>query len=329
LSIDVFKNSGITDKGEWYDIAAAEITYLFPIANLTNRSIANIRVYRKTGLSTLTLTGNFLNSANSILSTFTTVDTDTGSTANYSEIIAPVPAGATRMRLTASAPAYVFVQPSQLAPFGPLNATIFTTSQSITVDSTVSFALLGGGGSGGSRTDNSSHRGGGGGSGYLTSGTVNAGTYTLTIGTGAPGSTSPTTGGTSSFSTFNALGGSPGAPGSFNGAGGTGGAGGSGGGQGANINVANSAGSGGINGNNGNPGGAGSGTPAVLFTSGPGGSGGTGGGAYAGGSGATNGGAGGGSANGAGGGGAGSASSGAPAAGGAGGAGALWILFPQ
>ena len=317
-----------TSEVVWYDSQLADQTSIYSIIGLGNKDLASIKVYSKTGLLTAVATGSFLSGAGAVLSGFTTVDTDTGSTVNYSEIQAVIPAGTARISFSTNIPAFVSVEYLKLSIAPTINPTRYSTSGSITVNNSFSFALLGGGGSGGSRTDNSSHRGGGGGSGFLTTGTLAAGTYSFVPAAGAPASTTPSTGGTSNFSTFSAAGGNGGQPGSFNGAGGAGGNGGSGGGGGANVNSTSSFGIGGFNGNGGTggttPNGTGSGVSTGLFTSvAPSGVG-SGGGAYAGGSGAGN--AGGGSANGFGGGGGGAASSGAPGAGGAGGAGALWIL---
>jgi hypothetical protein len=342
MAINVYKRQGIQDKGEWYDLASTSISYVFPVLNLVDRALVHVKAYSKTGTNTPIITGSFSNEAGSpVGSPFTTVDTDTGSTANFSELIVAVPAGATRINLQASIACFAFVQPSQLAPFAPLNPTLFTTSQSITVGDTSPFTLIGGGAGGGGGGTSSYWYSGGGGSGYLTFGSVNAGTYTLTIGTGgAGGNVGGGAGGTSSFSTFNALGGNPGATASGNGTGATGGSGGSGGGGGANSNTG-VAGNGGTNGGNGNggtgsSGGAGSGVAALRFTAGAGGNGdqgyGNGGGIYAGGgggsirSGGTTAGQ---PANGVGGGGGSSRSnsSGGVTVGGAGGSGALWIIL--
>jgi hypothetical protein len=344
MAINVYKRQGIQDKGEWYDLASNAISYVFPVLNLVDRALVHVKAYSKTATNTPIITGSFSDeSGNPVGSPFTTVDTDTGSTANFSELIVAVPVGATRINLQTTIACFAFVQPSQLAPFAPLNPTLFTTSQSITVGDTSPFTLLGGGAGGGGAGNASYFHAGGGGSGYLTFGSVNAGTYTLTIGVGgAGGSGGGGAGGTSSFSTFNALGGNPGGVGSSNGNGSTGGSGGSGGGGGANQSPSKATGNGGTNGaagntgNNANPGGAGSGVAALRFTAGDGGLGadsnrpGLGGGIYAGGGGgnldspSTAGGA----ANGFGGGG-GSAKSNSQSArtGGAGGSGALWIIL--
>lgn len=251
MAIDIFKNSGITDKGEWYDIAAPEIFYFFRIGNISARQIAIIRCYVKTGLSTLTITGSFVNDVNDILGTFTTLDNDTGSTVNYSEVITAVPTGTTKVRLSSTSPAFVFIQPIQTSPFAPLTAQVYQTSQSITLANSASVALLGGGGSGGSAV-NSSRNPGGGGSGFLTHGTINAGTYTLTVGAGGPvvgGESAGASGGATTFSTFNAAGG-----------GGGGFASGASGGSGGGFQ-----GDGGWGGNSG-AGGTGSGVTPNLFT---------------------------------------------------------------
>jgi hypothetical protein len=338
LAIDIFKNSGITDSGEWYDIAAPEIFYFFRIGNLTSRSIAIVRAYIKTGLSTLSITGSFTNDANDILGTFTTVESDTGSTVDYSEIITAIPAGATKVRLSATSPAFVFIRPIQVSPFAPLTAQVYQASQSITLANSASIALLGGGGSGGGG-NSSSRNPGGGGSGYLTHGTVNAGTYTLSIGAGAPvtGADSGSSGGTSTFSTFNAAGGSGGG---FA-AGGAGGSGGSAGAPSPGADGGWGGNSGGSTGGGGGAGGAGSGVAPNLFIVTSANRGITGsqatsaGGLYGGGAGGSNTGNNGGTAiysggsalpGTGGGGGGGKTWNSASVTGGAGGSGALWVL---
>lgn len=85
--------------------------------------------------------------------------------------------------------------------------TTVATSGSVTFTEETSFALFGGGGGGGNTVNGTSSykpRSRGGGSGYVTFGTLPAGTYTLSLGAGGGGNTN---GGTSTFSTFSAAGG--------------------------------------------------------------------------------------------------------------------------
>jgi hypothetical protein len=325
MSINVYKRAGIAEKAEWYDLASPDVIYIFPIANLPSRALAEVRIYSKNGTSTLIATGAFLNDSNTVLSSFTTFDTDTGSSSGYSEAIIPVPSGATRIRLgVAGGTAFAYVRPLDLSPFPPLTPIRYITSQSITVNNTSSFALLGGGAGG----QGGGNHGGGGGSGYLLNGNVSPGTYTLTI--GAAGN-DRANGGGSSFAGSNASGGAI-----SNSEPRAGGAGGSGGG-GSTFN--GQGGAGGFNGNAGQSGGfaggSGSGVTANLFvpalaggaggTTTSGNSAGMGGGTYAGGGGggSSNLGQVGRSANGSGGGGGGGSGG---AAGGSGAAGAFWLL---
>lgn len=319
MAISVFSSKSVFDKGEWHDIVSPEISYIFPLVNLPTRAFVNVRAYSKTGNNTIIVNGSFLNDSNVVLSTFQTVDTDTGSSANFSEFLAPVPSGATKISFGAGLPCFVFAQPIQLSPFPPLTPIKYTTSQSISVSNTSNFTVLGGGGGGGN------YIAGGGGSGYIASGTVNAGTSTLTIGSGGNAGGN---GGASSFAGTNASGGiSP--AGSQ-----AGGAGGSGGGAGSNSG---NGGTGGFNGNSGTggnqPNGAGSGVAANMFTSSVGGQpgttvagegGGKGGGVYAGGGGGSTATGAATAGNGSGGGGGGASASNSSARGGA--AGALWLL---
>ena len=116
MAINVLKLQNIQDKGEWYDIASTAISYIFPVRNLVDRSIIQVRGYSKTGTATPVITGSFSNSSGTqVGSTFTTQDPDTGSTANFSEIVVAVPTGAARITLSSNISAFVYVQPSQTA----------------------------------------------------------------------------------------------------------------------------------------------------------------------------------------------------------------------
>jgi len=162
-----------------------------------------------------------------------------------------------------------------------------TSTQSVTLTKTYDAILIGGGGAGGGTSDTlgpngGGSGGGGGGSGYLTIGTVTPGTYTATVGAGAPetatGSFNGTDGGTTSIAGLTAAGGQGGTSGAQTvaGDGGDGGSGGGGGGSRTSDSSTQNA-PGGINGNDGedgegtNPGVGGSGSgfdpnPNLLLT---------------------------------------------------------------
>jgi hypothetical protein len=279
-----------TSEIGWYDIAIASTVYAYDIPDFGTKNLIAVKGYSKNGTSTPVVNIGFLNSAGTSVGTGSTADVDTGSTANDSEITLAVPADAARITLNSATTCFVSIEFIKLFAAPALNPVVYTTSQTVAISGTSSFAILGGGGGGGGGGNSA----GGGGSGYLTTGTINAGSYSLTIGAAGNGGggSAGGAGGTSSFSTFNAAGGSGGAISN-----GIGGAGGSGGG-GGNTNSLNG-GAGGFNGNSGTSGnfsgGAGSGVAAVLFspaTAAAGGvasssqGGGRGGGAYGGGGGA-------------------------------------------
>lgn len=133
-----------------------------------------------------------------------------------------------------------------------LSLVFYTTSQSITVTGSTQFLMSGGGGggAGGFFTTNGWN---GGGSGYITSGTVSAGTYSLVVGAGGlgvPYGQTTSSGGATTFAGYTANGGAGGDQG---------GAGGSGAGGGTGLGAGSSAGTyGGTNGANGATGIAGS-----------------------------------------------------------------------
>lgn len=174
----------------------------------------------------------------------------------------------------------VFTDPSAaIDPESTTEIISITTTQSITTNKTFTAYVFGGGGGGDSYSQNANVRAGGGGSGYFSTGTLVAGTYTATIGSGGG---SGGDGGTSTIGTITAIGGK-GASGS------SGGDGGSGGGNAGN--------NGGFQGSTPSAGGTGSGvavpqntveTQASLIPATVGGLIGAGGGIYAGGGGASN-----------------------------------------
>ena len=258
MSVNVLSRTGAVEKGQWCDLVTSAIDYIFPLNNVRANILVRVTAYSKSGLVTPTVNVTLLNASNVVVKTFTTVDTDRGSTTNYSEIITDVPVTATQIRLNAGTPSYVYAELIDLSPYPPLTAVAYTTSQNIIVAETSSFALIGGGGVG-RGWQSSSGPGGGGGSGRLVYGTVNAGTWPLVIGAGGiqSGNSNPS-GGASTFAGSTANGGDA-APG------GGGGAGGSGGGWSTQTNGV-AGGAGGFNGNSGpGGGGAGSGVTANWF----------------------------------------------------------------
>ena len=256
MAINIYKTASQVNKGEWYDIAVANDTYTFPIANFATNALVLFRAYSKAGNATPIFNVSLLDSSNGTLKSVAMVDVDSGSTVNFSEVITEVPAAAVRFRLSSSAPIFLFAQPIQLSPYPPLTPIRYLTSQEITLSSAAEVALLGGGGGGGGTTSAGALAGGGG-SGYMTTGNLVPGTYTMTIGLGGAGSTGTgSSGGTTSIGSLTAAGGNGGQRA------GNGGSGGSGGGVGSSGAAA------GFNGNSGQTtggrtGGAGSGAQAA------------------------------------------------------------------
>jgi len=145
-----------------------------------------------------------------------------------------------------------------------ISTTIISTTQSVTLTEETPVILIGGGGGGGAGDGNGNGGvgGGGGGSGFLTIGTLSAGTYTATIGAGGAGGAieqDGSTGGTTSIGALSANGGGGGergiAAGYSGGGGGDGGSGGGGGGSTDRSTTARGGGSGGGNGADGQEGG--------------------------------------------------------------------------
>lgn len=275
---------------------------------------------------TPTGTIKFIGSSANVLLSTSLGDNDTGNSNNTGSKIIRVTQDFTDIWLELNTPSWVWVENNQEYEVAPTITTLgYTASQSIIFNEKTFGFIIGGGGGGGRAWEG----GGGGGSGYITSVTIDPGTYTLTVGAG--GSTGASTsagtaGNQTALGTFTANGGNPGGgSGNGSGGGGTGGSGGGGGGGGGS--------SGGSNGGNGGSawagGGTGSGQAVPVWTT-PGSAGGSSGagGLYAGGGGGPgNNGSNGGSATagtGGGGGGGGRADSGSTA--GAGGSGGLWVL---
>ena len=257
MSVNVLSRTGAVEKGQWCDLVTSAIDYIFPLNNVRANVLIRVTAYSKSGLVTPTVGVVLLDATNTVVKTTSTVDTDRGSATNYSEIITDVPVTATQIRLNANTPSYVYAELIDLSPYPPLTAVTYTTSQTVIVGQTSSFAIIGGGGVG-RGWQSSSGPGGGGGSGRLAYGTVNAGSWPLVIGAGGiqSGNSNPG-GGATTFAGSTANGGDA--------AGGGGGAGGSGGGW--STQTANAVGgAGGFNGNSGpSGGGTGSGVVANWF----------------------------------------------------------------
>jgi len=146
----------------------------------------------------------------------------------------------------------VFMQ-AEYSPSQTNYATLIAlnSTQSVTIASDNTPAvIIGAGGGGGGSSSGINRGGGGGGSGYIDTGTIAAGTYTFTAGAGGTGGSGGdnvgATGGTSSFSTLSATSGLGGSGSNTGDA--AGGNGGSGGGTGWGAGAINTIGSGGSNG---------------------------------------------------------------------------------
>jgi hypothetical protein len=326
----------------WYRIPSGASGTGFNAPELAGRDFAKFTFFSsesaQTPITTVTFSDLALPTPTTVV--HTSLDYDSGATSNVSELIVAIPSAAKYILFSpqASYTVYVKAEYTKVSYNPGIAPTRYTASQTVVVTRPSFAVLLGGGGSG---WGGSNGFGSGGGSGYITTGSVAAGSYPLVIGAGGPATqNSPNShGGSTTFAGLTALGGrGPSAAANA----GAGGAGGSGGGGGANGGPAG--GAGGFNGNSGAAsqagGGAGSGVVAPVFqaaTSGGGGGGlggGAGGGVYAGGGGGGGAGGnnngfvgGGGSANGFGGGGGGHGIWGisSSANGGAGRGGAMWI----
>jgi hypothetical protein len=330
MSIETLKEnkSSVT----WHNLETVGQTYLFAASFLPSSGFLDVKAYPQSGLSTLLVNVAILDENLNPLFSGSTFDLDTGSTVNFSQRTYNLSPTAKFISLTApTAAAYVSIEYRKFSA-NPLNPIKYTASQTVVVGYASNFVLLGGGGGGGG-ANSGNQRACGGGSGYLATGTVSPGTYSLTIGSGGAGGTSGGVGGTGGVSTFNAVTANGGIGGTMYGTGANkGGNGGSGGGGSSGGNGGSNGGSGSGGGDN-NPG-SGSGVSATLFTPGSGGAGGSpgqGGGLYGGGGGGTLGvnASGGAASAGTGGGGGGANCPGSGASnmsGGIGGSGAMWIV---
>lgn len=234
----------------WYLISTTGTDLMLPAS--LNSGLYRLRAYATALNSTPTVSYKLYDSADALVSTTNSVDTDSGSSVNYSEAIVSVPGAGHSMLINTNTAGYITIQKVMTnGAVGVLSLTTYTTSQSITITGTAKCALFGAGGG-------APQGGGGAGSGYLTKFTLGAGTYSLVVGAGgSPGSN----GGQSTFAGYTANGGL--APSGANG-----GAGGSGGG-GANYGSSTTF-AGGKNGANGassgyGTGGTGSGVARPLY----------------------------------------------------------------
>jgi hypothetical protein len=110
MTIGQFQEAGIQDPGQWYSLPTAEITYTFPFPNLDVSAMLFITAYHTTGTATPVVTVVLRNSGGTTLTTRTTLDYDTGSSNNTSQLIVEVPEGSFDMRLTSNIPAFVNVR---------------------------------------------------------------------------------------------------------------------------------------------------------------------------------------------------------------------------
>jgi hypothetical protein len=261
MSLDVIGN---IEKDEvWYRIPPSETAIAFYSPELKNKTFAKFTGYGNNLAVTPLIAATFLNSSSQVISTVTLQNFDTGSSANPSQALIEIPTQAEIISFN-STTYTVFVLAEYIKIIEPptTSVTKYTSSQTITFNSPATVTLLGGGGGGGAVTGNNNQVRAGGGSGYITTGTVGAGTHTLAIGAGGG---SQANGGSTTFAGLSAAGGINGASTS---------AGGSGGGAAGTTNTTPGR-AGGTNGSNAPvAGGIGSGVQATLFRAGAGGSGG-------------------------------------------------------
>jgi len=114
MTIGKFEEAGIQDPGQWYSLPTPEINYTFPFPNLDINGMLFVTAYHTTGTATPVVTVIIRNAAAAALTTKTTLDYDTGSSANVSELIIEVPEGAFDMRLQSNIPAFVNVRSIKL-----------------------------------------------------------------------------------------------------------------------------------------------------------------------------------------------------------------------
>jgi hypothetical protein len=192
MSINKLNHANTSGGVHWFYIQNTDVPQVFNFFEGNAEPIVEIRT--DTGSATV----EFLNSSNSVLGTASTA-------APYTK----VPQGTVKIRVSGTTNnTSLLIRPFAEDIFRITAPNVFTSSQSITVNATRGFALLGGGGAGGGLVSGSGGIGSGAGSGYLTTGVVNAGTYSLVVGAGATGVIgNGGNGGTSTFAGFSAAGG--------------------------------------------------------------------------------------------------------------------------
>ena len=255
----------------WVTLSATNPYYVAK-ADLAGGTVISVKSFKNNGGAAATVSVGVLNPNRSVVSGVPSYSINNDALGT-SERIVEFSSSAGFLSLNSPyAPVHVLVEAFNFITEPDLNVTRYVNAQSITINAPHTAVLLGGGGGGGLAAAGGSSTGGAG-SGYLATGTINAGTYSLVLGAGAAGGANGTRGGTSTFSNLTALGGfSANLYGS--------GAGGSGGG-GLNSGL------GGVNGNSGTVnGGAGSGVAGIFFLTPTAAAPYTGGGTYGGGGGA-------------------------------------------
>jgi hypothetical protein len=247
----------------WYKVASGGSAISFFAPELQNSNFAKFTFFSSTSAATPSVTVTFTSINTPTVASAISVDYDTASSANTSELVMEIPVGSTNVSFSQQGyDFFVLAEYSTKTYTSSIAVAKYITTQSITLSKTSTVVLLGAGGGG--RGGGNQQHGGGGGSGYITSGTVSPGTYTLTVGAGGG---SNANGGSTTFAGLTAAGGlaSTGTSTNDYARGGNGGSGGGGGREYDNL-----PGSGGVNGGNGGSGGKGvggigSGVVPTLF----------------------------------------------------------------
>jgi hypothetical protein len=113
MTVGFIRKSGELEAGDWYNLAATEVTYTFPILNFTDKAIVLVKAYPKQAAGGLAITVRLLDASDTILKTETLKDYDSGSSNNPLELITEVPVGSAKIRFNTNLSAFVFVQPLQ------------------------------------------------------------------------------------------------------------------------------------------------------------------------------------------------------------------------
>lgn len=223
-----------SNAAELLDVSVANAPVT--LGKTRSAGVYKFTAYAKTA-GTPTGTLRLLDSSGAVSVSGTLQDYDTGSSANYTELILRATQPISSIAVETSATCFILIEKiEEPVAAAPLSILAYNSTQTVTVANAGKYILLGGGGGGAQ---------GGGGSGYLQTGSVTPGSYSLVIGAGGA------TGSNGSPSTFNGVT----ANGGIRSISGAGGAGGSGGG-------ALNGGTGGANGGNGADGG-GPNTPGI------------------------------------------------------------------